>query len=174
MSYTEKFCLKWDDFKDNIKLSFKELKENENFADITLVCENNQLIKAHRVILASSSPILKDIILNIKESNNLFLYMRGIDAKNMSYLINFIYNGEVNIYQEELNDFLTLADEFKLNGLAEDNSKDKPENDISAYSKDIEVNSLSQFETTNLKHESSHRSSYKHETTINAKIVISY
>ena len=45
------------------------------------------------------------------------IYMRGLKAKEMTAVVDFIYNGEVNIFQEDLDGFLALADELELQGL---------------------------------------------------------
>ena len=73
-------------------------------------------IEAHKVIISASSPIFRDI-LKINKHSHPLIYMRGVKAKNLSYIVNFMYYGEVSIYQDELNDFLTLAEELKLKGL---------------------------------------------------------
>ena len=59
----EKLCVRWNDFKDNINSSFRGLRVENDFADVTLACEDGEQLKAHRVILAefiekkySSSP----------------------------------------------------------------------------------------------------------------------
>ena len=57
MSTSEKLCLQWNDFKDNIISSFKDLREDKDFTDVTLVCKSGQQIEAHKVILASASPL---------------------------------------------------------------------------------------------------------------------
>ena len=36
---SEKFCLKWNDFQENIANSFQGLREDLDFSDVTLVCE---------------------------------------------------------------------------------------------------------------------------------------
>ena len=56
MNMSEKLCLKWDKFQDNIKDAFGNLREDNDFADVTLACEDGQQVEAHKVILASSSP----------------------------------------------------------------------------------------------------------------------
>ena len=33
----EKLCLQWNDFKENVTTSLKELREDKDFADVTLV-----------------------------------------------------------------------------------------------------------------------------------------
>ena len=55
---SEKLCLqcKWNDFKENIKGAFGSLRQDNDFSDVTLVCEGSQQMEAHKVILAASSP----------------------------------------------------------------------------------------------------------------------
>ena len=112
---SEKMCLKWNDFKENVAESFKDLKED--FCDVTLASEGNQQIKAHRVILAAASPLFQDMLRNNKHSHP-FLYMRKINAKHLLNIVTFMYHGEVEIFQEDLADFLSLAEELEVKGLA--------------------------------------------------------
>ena len=58
MSSSEKFSLRWNDFEVNISNVFHELKEEKDFTDVTLACEDNQ-VEAHKVILAASSPFFR-------------------------------------------------------------------------------------------------------------------
>ena len=44
--------------------------------------------------------------------------------------MDFIYHGEVNIYQEDLDAFLALAEELKLQGLDDSQTKEEPPNEI--------------------------------------------
>ena len=44
--------------------------------------------------------------------------MRGLKAKDLDALVDFIYYGEANIYQEDLDTFLALAEELQLKGIA--------------------------------------------------------
>ena len=53
---SEKLCLKWNDFQDNVNTAFGNLREDNEFADVTLASEDGQQIEAHKVILAASSP----------------------------------------------------------------------------------------------------------------------
>ena len=117
MASSEKFCLKWNDFQLNISSSYKNLRKNTDFSDVTLVCEEDHQIEAHRVVLSACSPFFHNILKKNKRSNPL-IYMRGLKANDLEAIIDFIYHGEANIYQEDLKAFLTLAEEIQLNGLA--------------------------------------------------------
>ena len=48
---SEKFCVKWNDFQENIRASFSSLREDQDFTDVTMVCDDNQTLEAHKVIL---------------------------------------------------------------------------------------------------------------------------
>mgnify|MGYP002047215102 CR=1 FL=1 len=43
MAATEKFCLKWNDFESNVSGAFREIREERDFFDVTLACEDNQM-----------------------------------------------------------------------------------------------------------------------------------
>ena len=62
MQNTEKLCLQWNDFKENINEAFKELRYGTEFADVTLACEDGQQIEAHKVVLSSSSPFFGKLL----------------------------------------------------------------------------------------------------------------
>ena len=59
---SEKLCLKWNDFQENVNAAFGNLREDNEFADVTLACEDGQQIEAHKVILAASSPFFQNLL----------------------------------------------------------------------------------------------------------------
>ena len=46
---TEKLCLQWNDFKENATSAFGILREDNDFADVTLACEDGEQFEAHKV-----------------------------------------------------------------------------------------------------------------------------
>jgi len=44
------------------------------------------------------------------------VYLKGVKYKELLSVLNFMYQGEVNVAQEELNSFLTVAEELKVKG----------------------------------------------------------
>ena len=114
----EQFCLKWNDFHNNVITSYSELQETNDFSDVTLVGEENHQIQAHRVILSSSSPFFKSI-LKINNHFHPIIYMRGLKGKDLVGIVNLIYQGEAKIFQVDLQSFLTLAEELQLKGITD-------------------------------------------------------
>ena len=116
MDSSEKLCLQWNEFKENITISFKELRNDKDFTDVTLACEDGQQIEAHKTVLVSSSPFFLELLKKHKHPHPL-IYMRGIKSNNLATIMDFLYYGEANVLQENLDSFLALAEEFKLKGL---------------------------------------------------------
>ena len=133
-SLSEKFCLKWNDYNTNITTSYHELRKSCEFSDVTLVCEDYHQIEAHRVILSACSPFFKNILKRNNKPHPL-IYMRGLKRKDLEAIVDFIYQGEANIYQEDLDDFLALAEELQLKGLTGVNNKETVEKDIKTTTK---------------------------------------
>ena len=113
---SEKLCLQWNDFKENVNSAFGKLRGDKEFTDVTLVCEDGQQMEAHKVILASSSPFFEKILQKSKHPHPL-LYLKGFQSKDFASILDFLYFGEVNVYQEDLDSFLVIAEEIKLKGL---------------------------------------------------------
>ena len=113
-----KLVLNWDDHLLNSTLTLRNMWEEEEFFDVTLACDDDQ-IGAHKVILASASPFLRNILKKNPHSHPL-LYIKGATKKNMKVLLNFIYSGETHVSQDDLEDFMTLAKSLEVKGLAAD------------------------------------------------------
>ena len=54
--------------------------------------------------------------------------MRGIRYEDLTAMIDFFYHGEANVYQENLDPFLALAQELQLRGLHENTAEEYAEN----------------------------------------------
>ena len=116
MPTSEKFCLRWNDFKENINTAFIDLRKDSDFTDVTLACEDGYQVDAHKVILAASSPFFQNMLKRNKHAHPL-IYMKGMKSEDILAIVDFLYYGEANIYQENLDVFLNIAEELQLKGL---------------------------------------------------------
>jgi len=115
---SEKFCLRWNDFETNISSAFKELREEKDFFDVTLACDDSQM-QAHKVILSACSPFFRTILRHNPHPHPL-LYLKGVKYQDLLSVLNFMYMGEVSVAQEELNTFLAVAEDLKIKGLTQE------------------------------------------------------
>ena len=112
---SEKLGLKWNDFQENVNKAWS-LREDHEFADVTLACEDGQQIEGHKLILAASSPFFQNLLKRNKHPHPL-IYMRGVKSENLLAIVDFLYCGEANVFQENLDSFLSIAEELRLKGL---------------------------------------------------------
>jgi len=117
---SEKFCLRWNDFETNISGAFRELREDKDFFDVTLACDDEQ-IEAHKVILSACSPFFRTVLKRNRHEHPL-LYLKGVKYVDLVAVLNFMYHGEVNVAQEELNSFLAVAEDLRVKGLTQNNT----------------------------------------------------
>ena len=127
---SEKFNLKWNDFQSNVSKKFSSLRTDSDFYDVTLVSEDLQQMSAHRVVLSACSQYFSDVLRQTRHSNPL-LCLEGVTSTELQFILDYIYQGEVQIYQENLDRFLAVAERFKLEGLM--NLPDNNEEDESFY-----------------------------------------
>ncbi len=125
MGSAENFCLRWNDFESNVSGYFRELRDESDFFDVTLACGDGhgRTLQAHRVILSACSPLfrrmLRDVFRISPGSPSPLLYLRGVRHKDLRNVLDFMYDGEVNVPQADLNSFLTVAEDLQVKGLAQ-------------------------------------------------------
>ena len=118
----EKFSLKWNDFQTTVSNSFKVLKQEHDFFDVTLISDDQKQIQSHKVVLSACSSFFKPILQKNSHSHPL-IYLSGIDSTNLQFIIDYVYEGEVQIFQEQLDSFLDAAQKLQIAGLLS-NQKD--------------------------------------------------
>ena len=112
----EKFCLKWNDFQVNVSKTFSTLRKEQDFYDITLLSDDGEAVSAHKVVLAASSEFFKSALRKADHSKPM-IYLNGVDFKELNNILDYIYEGEVQLYQDDLDNFLGVAQKLKINGL---------------------------------------------------------
>ena len=123
-NFDEKLCLQWNAFRENVSSAFGDLRVDKEFTDVTLACEDGQQVEAHKLVLSSASPFFLNLLKRNKHPHPL-VYMRGLEYEDLVSIMDFLYHGEVNIHQENLDSFLLLADELRLKGLRKEKRKEE-------------------------------------------------
>ena len=108
--------MKWNDFQTNVSKSFSSLRKNQDFFDVSLISDDEQTVPAHKVVLAASSEFFKNILRAVDHSKPV-IYLSGINQRELTHIMEYIYEGELNIYQNELDAFLDVAQKLKIQGL---------------------------------------------------------
>ena len=112
----EKFNLKWNDFQHNIVNSFRTIRNQSKYCDVTLVSNDQRQISAHRVVLTACSEYFDNILSSNTHSHPL-VCLDGLSYEHLKMLVDYVYNGEVQVRQDNLEDFLKVSQRFRLKGL---------------------------------------------------------
>jgi len=122
---TENFCLRWNDFESNVSGAFRDLRADSDFFDVTLGCadgHSSKALQAHKVILSACSSTFKQMLRDQARSSahpHPYIFLRGVSFCDLSAVLDFMYHGEVNVAQEDLNSFLAVAEELQIKGLTQ-------------------------------------------------------
>ena len=129
----EKFSLSWNEFGRNVEHTFKTLLNDKNFTDVTLVSADSKQIKAHKVILSSRSKFFNQILLENPHQPPL-LFLKGIRHSDLLAIVQFIYLGQTEVAQDDLNHFMEAAKVLQVQGL---NENDEPVPDFNDKEKEM-------------------------------------
>ena len=125
----EKFCLKWNDFQKNTIKTFSQLRREEEFFDVTLVSDDQKQMMAHKVVLSSSSEYFKNILKTNKHSQPI-LCLTGFTSIDLENVLDYMYHGEVQIFQKDIDKFLDIAQRLKLDGLLASDKENEEKHDL--------------------------------------------
>ena len=97
MDDQQQFCLRWNDFQTNMVASFKHLRDEKSFCDVTLACDG-QSTKAHKMILSACSPYFK-ALLEENPAKHPIIILKDVPFQHLTAILEFMYAGEVNVAQ---------------------------------------------------------------------------
>ena len=115
------FGLSWKSFQSHLKTTFLHLQQTKNFSDVTLVTQEQVQIKAHKFVLSACSPVLQSLFLKNPHPNTL-IYLHGVKKEELECLLEFMYFGETRIDQDSIDEFLKVANNFKVKELEQDHA----------------------------------------------------
>ncbi|XP_043507027.1 zinc finger and BTB domain-containing protein 44-like isoform X2 [Frieseomelitta varia] len=108
----EQFSLVWNSFPTNLSSGLYTLLTDEQLVDVTLAAEG-QILRAHKLILSVC-------ILVTTQGNSCkhpIVILKDVNYRDLSAMLHFMYQGEVNIKQEDIASFLKVAETLQIKGL---------------------------------------------------------
>ena len=115
----------------------KELLEEDHFKDVTLVSDDLHVVKAHRALLSKSSDVLRQMLL-LKDDKDPIIFIRGSSQRQLKSLLNFIYVGETEVTEEDMNAFVGLAKDLHVKEFTETKTRTETTDIIKKNSSSVE------------------------------------
>ena len=119
----EKFNLKWNDFQSNVSKAFGLLRNETYLHDVTIVSDDFKHVSAHKLVLSACSDFFKKLFQETKKSQPV-ICLDGVKSTDLINVLDYVYEGEVKILQEDLDHFLSVAQKLKLEGLMGNESEE--------------------------------------------------
>ncbi|XP_076030064.1 uncharacterized protein LOC143018520 isoform X6 [Oratosquilla oratoria] len=116
MGSDQHYSLRWNDYTVKIVTAFQHLRDEEDFVDVTVACDGHSYA-AHKMVLSACSPYFRTL-LRANPCQHPIVILKDVGHTEMERLLEFMYNGEVNIAQDQLGAFLKTAENLKIRGLA--------------------------------------------------------
>ena len=121
-----------DDFSFEATKTLRSLFDQADFSDVTLVCEDQKQILAHKAILASGSPFFMNIF-SMNPHPTPLIYLR-VKFSDLNAIVRFLYTGECKVAEDELEGILEIAKNLEIFGISNDEdsrvSKSFNDNDL--------------------------------------------
>lgn len=115
--HPQQFCLKWNSYQNNLKSEFDQLLQNESFVDVTLACDG-QSIKAHKMVLSACSPYFQALFFD-NPCQHPIIIMKEVKWPELKAVVEYMYKGEINVCQDQIEPLLRVAQMLKIRGLAD-------------------------------------------------------
>ena len=134
-SAAENYDITWNNFESRLSRSFSDIWSREQFLDVTLAATAEdgsvEALRAHKVILSASSPVLRALLEKqsaLAPHSPVMLYLQSISARHLGLILEFIYRGRVSLPKDQLNDFLSVAKSLQipLEDIEGDGPADRP------------------------------------------------
>ncbi|CAL4099376.1 unnamed protein product [Meganyctiphanes norvegica] len=116
MGSEQHYSLRWNDYTVKIVTAFQSLRDEEDFVDVTVACDGHSY-SAHKMVLSACSPYFR-VLLRANPCQHPIVILKDVGHTEMERLLEFMYNGEVSIAQDQLAAFLKTAESLKIRGLA--------------------------------------------------------
>ena len=95
----ESTVLQWKNYTPTASEAFQRLYEDLAFTDVTIACEDNKKIEAHKVILNLCSNLFSNILKDNPNPHPL-IYLQGVLIDDLILLKTFMYKGKATVLKQ--------------------------------------------------------------------------
>lgn len=132
------YHLKWSKHIPNMESVFTSLFETGGLTDVTIMCIGGSL-RAHRIILSTCSNYFLKLFLSV-DTKRPIISLPEVHVSTMQSLLKFIYTGEVEAQEDQIEFLLQAAKMLEISGLTNDNEVRKEKDEEEQVQKEMVIN----------------------------------
>ncbi|XP_076169461.1 uncharacterized protein LOC143147772 [Ptiloglossa arizonensis] len=140
----EQFSLVWNSFPRNLSSGLYTLLTDEQLVDVTLAAEG-QILRAHKLILSVCSTYFRELFKG-NSCKHPIVILKDVNYRDLSAMLHFMYQGEVNIKQEDIASFLKVAETLQIKGLTTETEEKLEE----SLTKNVQLDQLFSTKKSNI------------------------
>ena len=110
----EEFLLKWNDHHNSFFVIMEELCASELLTDVTLAC-GGQIFETHKIMLCACSNFFRQILTKPRPDRHPIVFLKDVDPKHLEQLLQYMYQGEINVLQDDLPPLIETARALQVN-----------------------------------------------------------
>eukprot|EP00090_Calanus_glacialis_P006982 TRINITY_DN15463_c0_g1_i1.p1 TRINITY_DN15463_c0_g1~~TRINITY_DN15463_c0_g1_i1.p1 ORF type:complete len:295 (-),score=93.17 TRINITY_DN15463_c0_g1_i1:25-909(-) len=114
----EQLCLKWSNYQSSVSTVFQDLRETEQFTDVTISTTEGNSMRAHRVVICAASSYFRDILSGTNCWQHPVIILKDLPYPDLVSILEFIYTGSVSIPPDRLQSLLQTAKFLCISGLS--------------------------------------------------------
>ncbi|XP_064091898.1 myoneurin-like isoform X4 [Macrobrachium nipponense] len=112
----ELLSLKWNNHRTTFYHIISGLRNKESYTDVTLACDG-KFYPTHKFVLSTCSQYFQQIF-DRTPCKNPVVVLKDIQCRDLEFLLDYMYIGEVNVRQNELTSLIKAAECLRVKGLA--------------------------------------------------------
>ena len=136
----ESWILRDKVFNNNRDLILSQAFAENTYADVTLVSDDKIPVKAHKLILSASSPVMKNLLVNHPNSQPL-IFLRDVEYQDLKAILQFLYSGQTQVNKDRLEKVIEAGKNLGIDNIGfsatETESKVLVKNELSTSGKKI-------------------------------------
>ena len=108
----EGLTLSWKSHGKNLASQIQQMRDEKSFTDVTLICDG-QTCEAHKMVLSAFSPYFKAQLEENPDKHSIII-LEDIPFQYLTAILDFMYKGEVNVAQNDIENVRELMKCFQL------------------------------------------------------------
>ena len=125
MEPDEDLQMVWSNFQANTSKLLADVQKSHAFSDVTLACDEFQLLPAHKIIISSGSSFFKTVLQELNTFTKPIVYLRGVGKEELEAVLTFLYTGQTRVHNISLDSFLGLARDLGIQGFTKELGQDQ-------------------------------------------------